>query len=147
MTDISGFGLRATIKASNTFPVGFVVTQFADDADPLDTPSITIGEATVGLNGDLITSSRANPLVVTLNVIPNSDDDRNLNVLFEANRVGKGKNSARDVITLNLVYPDGRTKTYTEGIPTDFMPGNSVASAGRMKTKPYVFAFENMVEA
>lgn len=147
MSDISGFGLRATIRASATFPQGIVITQFADDADPLDLPSIQLSDVGMGLNGDLVSWSRANPLRVTLNVVPNGDDDKNLAVLAEANRVGKGKSGARDVITLNIVYPDGTSKTLTEGVITDAMPTNSVASAGRMKSKAYAFAFENIVGA
>ena len=78
-----------------------------------------------------------------MNVIPDSDDDKNLQVLAEANRVGKGKKSARDVITMTVAYPSGKVVTYTSGAITDAMIGNSVTSAGRMKTKAYAFAFEN----
>jgi hypothetical protein len=146
MTDISGFGLQVNIKASNTFSSGFVVTQFADDADPFDLPSMQIADKAMNLNGGLVTWSKASPLNITLNVVPNSDDDKNLGALFEANRVGLGKKSARDVITMTAVYPDGSTLTLTQGAITDGMPGNAVASAGRMKSKAYAFTFENKVE-
>jgi hypothetical protein len=145
MNDISGFGLQVQIVASNTFPAGITLTQFADDSDPLDVPSLQIADKAMGLNGDLIVWSKANPLAATINVIPDSDDDVNLNILFEANRVGRGKVSAQDVITMTIIYPDGSVKTLTQGKPTDFMPARSVASAGRQKTRPYVFAFENAI--
>src|SRR4051812_34553091 len=105
--DITGFGAIVNIVASRTFPIGFVVTQFADDADPLDASSIRIADAAMGLNGDLITWAKAAPLPVVLNVIPGSPDDLNLAILANANRVGKGKTGANDVITLTCVYPDG----------------------------------------
>lgn len=143
MQDISGFGLRINIKASNTFPAGIDVTEFADDADPFDMPSIQIADKAMGLNGDMIVWSKAVPITPTLNVIPGSDADRNLAVLLEANRVGKGKQSARDVITMTGIYPDGRTVILGSGKITDGMPGNSVASSGRFKSKPYAFAFES----
>lgn len=142
MQDISGFNTRITIRASVTFPQGFTVTQFADDGDPVDTPSQQIADKASGLNGDLITWSKANPILATVNVIPDSDDDRNLAALAEANRVGRGKQSARDVITLTIVYPDGGTRTLTPGAMTDAPLATSVASAGRRKTKAYAFAFE-----
>ena len=145
--DVSGFGIRVQLVASVTFPSGINITQFADDADPVDMPSVQQMDKAMGLNGDLITWSKANPLIATLNVVPYSDDDRNLAVLAEANRVGKGKNSARDEITMTIIYPSGRVLTMTAGSLTDAMPGNSVASAGRLKSKPYAFAFENKVEA
>lgn len=144
MQDISVFGLRVQVVASETFPSGINITQFADDADPFDSPSVQIRDKTTGLNGDLIAWSKANPLPLTLNVVPNSEDDRNLAVLFEANRVGKGKQGARDVIAITAIYPDGRTVSFTQGVITDGMPANSATSAGRMKSKAYAFAFENV---
>lgn len=147
MADISGFGLRINVKASQTFPQGIDITQFADDTDPFDLPSIQIKDKAMGLNGDMVTWSKANPLLVSISVVPGSDDDRNLAVLLESNRVGKGKNSVHDVITMTGIYPDDTTITLTEGSITDGPPGSAVASAGRLKSKTYQFAFENRVGA
>lgn len=144
MNDISGFGLKARIVASETFPAGFDVTAFSDDTDPVDLPSMQIRDKAMGLNGDLVAWSKANPVPATLALIPNSEDDVNMAVLFEANRVGKGKQGARDVITLTLIYPDGRTWTGSEGVITDGPAGSGVASAGRLKTSAYQFVFENV---
>lgn len=143
--DIAAFGFTLSLIASNTFPVGIPITQFADDSDPFDIPAFPINEVAMGLNGDLISWSKANPLKATLAIIPGSDDDVNLAILYEANRVGRGKTSARDVITMTAVYPSGATISLTSGKITDGMPGSSVASAGRLKTKTYMFAFENRV--
>lgn len=142
--DISGFGLIVNVQASQSFPVGFPITQFADDSDPFDFPSLQIADKAMGINGDLVTWKKANPIIVTLSVIPGSTDDIALSTLFELNRVGKGKRNVRDSITLTAIYPDGRVKVMTPGVITDGMPGNSVASAGRLKSKSFSFAFENM---
>lgn len=142
--NISGAGLHIQLVASVTFPSGFALTAFADDADPFDTPSVKVAEAAMGLNGDLVTWSKATPTAVTLNIIPNSEDDLNLTILGDANRVGKGKTSARDVISLTGTYPDGSTITLSGGVLTDYVPGKPVASAGRLKTKAYVFSFESI---
>ena len=144
MQDISGFGIRVTIRASVTFPSGFTVSQFADDGDPIDTPQQQIMDKAMGLNGDLIVFSKANPILATVSVIPDTDDDRNLAVLANANRVGRGKQSARDVVTMTIIYPDNSTKTLSPGVMTDAPMSTSVASAGRLKTKAYAFAFENV---
>jgi hypothetical protein len=143
MSNISGFGFRVNIVASNTYPVGFVVTQFADDSDPFDLPSLQVADSAMGLNGDLIAWSKANPIKLTLNIIPDTLDDINFSILLEANRVGKGKTGARDVITMVGIYPSGRIITLSEGIITDGLPGNSIASSARLKSKSYSFAFEN----
>lgn len=147
MQDISAFGIRVRLVASVTFPAGIDITQFADDGDSLDVPQQQIADKAMGVNGDLIVWSKANPLLTTVNVIPSTDDDRNLSVLLEANRVARGKRSARDVITMTAVYPDGRTQTWSQGKITDGIPGNALASSGRMKTKPYMFAFESLNRA
>ena len=144
MQDISAFGIRLQLVASVTFPAGITLSQFADDGDSLDIPQQQIAETAMGVNGDLITWSRANPLVLTVNIIPGSDDDRNMSVLLEANRVARGKRGTRDVITLTAIYPDGTTQTWSLGRITDGIPGKALASSGRMKSKPYQFAFENL---
>lgn len=145
--DISGFGLKVWLIASETFPAGFPITQFADDGDPFDLPSMQIAEAAMGVNGDMVKWSKATPVKMTLSVIPNSIDDVNLGILFDSNRVAKGHRGARDVLTMTGIYPDGRTVVLNEGIITDGMPSNSVASAGRMKTKTYGFTFEDAKRA
>lgn len=144
MQDISAFGIRVQVIASQTFPAGISITQFADDADPFDAPSMQIRDKAMGVNGDLITWSKANPIPVTLNVVPGSDDDMNLSVLFEANRTGKGKFGARDVISIVAIFPDGRVASFTQGVITDGQPANSAQSSGRLKSKAYAFAFENV---
>lgn len=147
MQDISGFGLIVTLIASNTYPVGIVITDFADDADPVDIASVQIADKAMGLNGDLIVWAKAVPVPCVLNVIPDSPADIALAILAENNRVGRGKQSARDAITMTVTYPDGTSIFLDPGIMTDAMFGKSVASAGRMKSKAYTFAFENMTQA
>lgn len=142
MEDISGFGLKVRLVASDTFPAGITLTQFADDGDPFDISSLQLRDKAMGLNGDLVYWSKANPLSITLNMIPAGSDDRNMEILVEANRVGRNKFSARDMITLTGVYPDGRTVTLSNGILTDGTVAKSVGQSARIKSTAYVFAFE-----
>lgn len=144
MTDISGYGLRVILKASNTFPAGVSITQFADDADPIDNPTTDLATAAMGLNGDLVTWGAANPITFTLNVLPNMDDDRNLAVIAQRNVTGRGQRPARDVITAVVIYPDGRQVTLARGAMTSAILAPGVASGGRMKTRSYAFAFEQI---
>ena len=146
MFNISGFGFSVNLIASVTYPIGITLTQFADDADPLDDPSLQIGDVAMGINGDLITWSKANPTKLTLNVIPESTDDEALNILLQANRVGRGKISSRDNITMTILYPNKiNFATLINGVITDGVPFSGVASDGRLKTRSYSFAFENYV--
>ncbi|MCW8965367.1 MAG: hypothetical protein OQK82_01570, partial [Candidatus Pacearchaeota archaeon] len=83
------------------------------------------------------------PIAITLNIIPNSDDDVNLAILLEANRLARGKTSAKDKITINVAYPDGKVTTLSSGTLMSGPVTPSLASAGRLKTNAYVFNFEN----
>ena len=141
--DISGFGVGVHLVASNTFPAGIQLSQFADDADPVDIPQIEIAGTAMGVNGDLIKWSNAVPLPVNISVIPESEDDSNLRDLLAQNQASKGRNPARDVLTLVVVLPSGLRTTYSSGYITAGPTSPSVASAGRLKTNTYNFVFEN----
>ena len=145
MTSASGFGLKVQLVASFTFPAGLTITQFADDADSLDVPSRQIGDATVGTNGDPISWKRATIVPLTLNVIPGSNDDKNLDILAQANTPGINKTPIDDNITLTVIYPDGTKATYLDGSITDVMSGKSLASNGKLKTRAYVFKFGSYI--
>lgn len=145
--DISGFGLQINLVASVTFPAGLPISQFADDADPFELESISILDKAMGLNGDLVTWAKAVPIPLAIAVIAGSDDDINLQILADANRVAQGKFSARDVITMTGIYPNDSSITLFKGRITDAMFGNSVAGSGRLKTKVYKFIFQDKVSA
>lgn len=142
--DIAGFASEVQIIGSNTFPAGFTVTEFPGDTDPVDIPSIAIADKEMGVNGDLTTWTKATPVDVTVSVISGSDSDINLGILAEANRAARGKSSARDKITMTVIYPDGRTTTLKQGVMTNATISDSVSSAGKLKTKIYVFTFESV---
>ncbi len=143
--DISGFGAKVRILASNTFPRGVEITQFSDDSDPFDVPAVQIADSAMGLNGDKVNWTVANPLPTTINVIPGSDDDKNLALLFEANRAGRNKSSAKDKITAIVSYPDGQIVTFTGGNCQEFVVAKGIASDSRLKTRPYTIVYENVL--
>lgn len=145
MQNISGYGIIIQVFASITFPAGLTLSQLADDVDQFELPSLQIADKAMGLNGDLIVWSKAIPINLTVAVVPNSEDDINLGILLENNRVGRGKLSVHDVITLTAIYPDTSTFTFINGVITDGIPAFPIASAGRMKSKPYIFTFENRI--
>lgn len=144
MENISGFGFKVRLVASDTFPAGITLTQFADDTDPFELSALNVGDKAMGLNGDLISWSKVNPLEVALNLIPAGSDDRNMEILVEANRVGRNKYTAKDVITMTAIYPDGSTITLSNGSLMSGSIGKSIASSARMKSTTYKFVFESM---
>lgn len=143
--DVSGVGTVVNLVASVTFPASLVITQFADDTDPVDMASIDIADKAMGLNGDLITWAKAVPLPMVIAVIPGSVDDINLQILADANRVGAGKQSAGDVIDATVIYPDGSSVILQTGRLTGAMFGKSISSGNRLKTRVYQFTFESKI--
>lgn len=143
MINISGYGLQARLTASNTFPNGITITAFADDADSMDAPDFNLADTGNALNGELLVWSKPGPIEIGLNIVPTSDDDVNLDALAEANRVGKGKRGARDVINLVITYPNGSVISLNSGVMVLGSIVPSVTQAGRFRTRTYRFRFEN----
>lgn len=143
--NISGFGLSVSLIASNTFPVGLILTDFADDVDPFDFPELTIGDAKSTPNGPLVYWTSVNPIAVNLAVIPNSYSDIQLAILLENNRGGANKISSYDLITMTAIYPNNpeATLVLSNGYIIKGVPSTGMAGSGRQKTKTYSFVFEN----
>lgn len=146
MINVSGFGLKGRLVATKTFPQGYGFQAFADDADPLDSPDFTAADTATALNGDLVVWSRASGIEVGFNILPTSEDDVNFSTLLNANRVGKAKTGARDVITIVTTYPSGMTVTYSKGVIISGSLLPAVASSGRIKTRQYRFRFESVTK-
>lgn len=144
MENISGFGLTGQVTASKTFPNGFTVSAFADDADPLDAPDIDVADKAFGLNGHMVIWSRPTGIDIILSVLPNTDDERNLSALTEANRVALGKPGARDEVSIVLNYPNGDVAICSSGANLTGPVIQAIASSGRMKTRSYRFCFERV---
>ena len=145
--NVSGFGLVAQITASKTFPNGFGVTSFADDADPLDSPDFQAADTSSGLNGDMLVWSKANGIEVAINVIPTSTDDDNLDALLDANRNGKNKSSAKDLVGIVFTYPTGQRVVCADGVILSGSMLPQVAGSGRLKTRQYRFKFEKVTKS
>lgn len=143
MQDISATGTTATIFAAPSFPTGFTISAWADDANPIDVETLTIADTGMGVNGDLVVWNTPNPIRITLRPIPNSDGDVNLQILLDANRVAKNKTSVQDIDTLVINYPDGTVRSFVNGKLVTGTPALGVASNARLQTREYQFVFEN----
>jgi hypothetical protein len=146
MINISAFGLTLMVVASNTFPNGFPVTAFADDADAVDAPDHDVNDTGEGPNGNMVIWNRAVPIEVGFNLIPTSPEDVNANILLESNRAGLGKVPARDIITLVMTYPNGQVVSLTPGGIITGTLLQPVLAAGRLRSHLYRFRFENMTQ-
>lgn len=145
MHNVSATGIKMRLVASLTFPAGFDITQFADDGDPLNSENLTIAETAAALNGDLVAWGKPNVIPLTVAVLPDTDEDRNLSILWNVNRIGKNKVAVQDVITLVVTYPNGDQKILSNGVMISGPALNSGSSEGRLKTKEYEFSFESII--
>ena len=147
MYNTSSFGVKGNVTASKTFPNGFSLSAFADDADPLDAADLQVADAAVGVNGDMIVWSRPGMIEITVAVIFGSVDDQNLDALLDANRVAKGKTSANDVCNVSYTYPSGMTVNMGPGIIKSGVIVPKISSNGRIMTRHYVFQFEQVTKS
>lgn len=145
MPDLSIFGTVATVQASNTLPAPAPITHFADDADGMDLPEMTIADMVMGVNGDAVTWTVAAPIDLSINLIPNTISHLTMGTIFEANRAEKGKLPARDEITVVRIAPDGSTLTLSGGKMISGTPATSSSSSGRIKTAAYKLRFAKML--
>lgn len=145
MEEISVLGAKAWLTADKTFPAGFAITKFPADSDGIDITEIQMGNAEIGVNGDMITWRTPVANTITISVIPGSDEDKNLQILLDRNRVAKGRMYEQDNITLVVTLNNGTTHTFSNGIITTGELGYSLTSQGKIRTKRYGFMFEQFV--
>ena len=145
MQDIGGLGSKVTIIAVPTFPQGFTITEFASDSDPIVVDDVEVTNTEVGVNGDVVSWHRATTIPVEISVIPNSESDRNLQILVNSNRGAKNKVSLNDDITMSIAHADGTIETYTGGKIASGKIGKSISSDGKMRTGTYRFVFSNKI--
>lgn len=143
--NISGFLSKISIIASNTFPVGIYITDFADDVDPFEFSELTIAETKMAVNGQLLKWTTANAIPAKISVIPDSDSDIQLAILLEQNRAGYGKTDSNDTINMVVVYTNGNVVSFNNGYIVSGPTASGLSSAGRLKSKTYSFMFENKI--
>lgn len=143
--DVSAMGIKATIVALPSYPTGFTLTQFADDGDSLNVPDMTIMQSGMGVNGDLVVWRVATPVEVDVNLIPGTDDVKNMENLFKLNMTQKNKVASKDLLTMTIEQPDGKIVVLTNGYIVAGKPVQDYSSNGRAKTRTFRMMFENQV--
>lgn len=143
--DISAMGIRATLRAVPSYPVGITLTKFADDGDSLNVQDMTIMQSGMGVNGDLVVWRTAQPCNIDINMIPGTDECDNLENLFKLNMTQKNKVSAKDVVTLTIEHPNGKISVLTNGYIVGGKPVQDYSSNGRAKSRTFRFVFENNI--
>lgn len=141
MVNISGYGLGINIVALQTFPMGFDLKSFSDDTDALFIEDTETSGYEMDFEGSLVAYDKAAPIIVSVSVIPNTDDDINLKLLLQARKGGFKWLPIQDVTTMVVTYPDRGRVAFTNGTIIRGPFGDSILSSGRRKSNVYTFAF------
>ena len=139
--DISAVGTTLFVTASKTFPNGFFVKHFSDDNDPYDSPNVGITDTGTDLRGDMVKWATLNLVDFTISVIPDSDEDKALSAIWQANRCYPDHVPVGDVIGIVKTPPSGKQTVFKDGVIIDGPPTFSASSEGRFKTNTYSFRF------
>lgn len=143
--DVSAMGLKVLIKAVPSFPVGIEITHFADDGDSLNISDIQTMESAVGVNGDLVVWRVATPCEISVNVIPGTDECKDLETLFNLNMTQKNRVASKDILTMVITHPDGKQTVLSNGYIVGGKPAQDYSSNGRANSREFRFVFENNV--
>lgn len=142
--NITNNNATAHIVGSITFPLGFDVEVKASDAAGFEFNNIDVTNEEVTPSGTVVFWKTPQPLSLTLNVTPGTEECRNLETLFNANRIAANKTSANDVITAVIQYDNGESVKLTNGHCKNYTPGFTVGQDGRTATKAFTFIFGNI---
>lgn len=142
MNNISTSGLSVTLTGARVLPM-VQITQFADDADPFDIDHTPISSHAMNANGDMVVWSTPTTKQITLNIIPGSDDDKNLQLIANSN-LTQGRNiKLLDELQMVASYLDGRRVIAKGGVLVSADVATSAATQ-RRKSNQYVFAFQEI---
>jgi hypothetical protein len=141
MENIGTYGLKAYIKGTNSLPIGWMLTQFADDVPAIAVQEAASGQAVIDLNGKIFRWSEAVPIMLSIGLVPDSTDDQTTSLIYQANRAISTPNG--DSITLIVYYPTGAIRTFTNGRMVSGPSAPSAQPDGRLSSQVYTFAFED----
>jgi hypothetical protein len=147
MINISGFGTTITVVALSSFPMGFSLSQFADDQDPLVVEEIEPTGYEMLYDGSLFAFDKAAPVRLTVSVIPGSDDDINLKILLQARKGAASIIPLPDQTSVIISYPNGGRVMLTNGTITKGPLADSILQTGRKRGNTYSFVFGSFAGA
>lgn len=147
MIDVSGFGTGITIVALQSFPMGFSLSQFADDQDPLVVEEIEPTGFEMLYDGSLFAFDKAAPIKITVALIPGSADDINCKILLQARKGSASLIPLPDTTVMAITYPDGGRVIMSNGTIYKGPMADSITVGSRKKGNMYSFVFGSFAGA
>lgn len=136
--DITSANATAILIVDGLFPAGVQLQQFATDQS-VSGEEITVSEARMGVDGQMVAGYTPNPKVVTVMLEASSPSYESLAQVFKTMEIKRGP------IKIDLVFnvPSiGKTFTYANGV----MTSGTVVPAGKKILDPttWKFTFANL---
>ena len=147
MINISGTGTSVVLVALQSFPMGFNLTQFADDIDPIAAEETEATGIEMLYDGSLFSFDKAAPIMVTFGVIAGSDDDINLKIMLASRKSNVSILPFPDVTSAVITYPDGGRIVLSNGSIIKGSLVDTIQNTGRKKGNAYTFAFNTYAGA
>lgn len=141
--NVSARGASVVISYGNRT---IVLSDFADDQDPIMIDELDLGEATFDINGKLFRKSRLEPVTMHIAVVPGSNDEKALNESIINHEIGMF-GCPTLIKTLTVKYPNDREVTFYNGFHIGASMGYAATSQGRIRTKNYSFSFKSCGKA
>lgn len=122
---------------------GITITDFMDDANPVEFQDVEVSSVGVNCNGSMIRNAKPNVIMMSVTVIPGSASDAALYALWKEYRVqGTYNKKWEDHLTGSVTTGNGKiSRTFTSGTMVSGPGGPSSSGEGKMSGRTYTFAF------
>ena len=136
MKDVSFAGSRVSVAGIN-------ITDFMDDANPVEFQDVEVSSVGVNCNGSMIRNAKPNVIMMSVTVIPGSGNDDQLYALWKRYRVQGDFNAQwEDSLTASVTALGGKvSRTFNNGTMVSGPGGPSSNGEGKMTGRTYTFAF------
>lgn len=134
--DVSFAGSSVTVA-------GITVTDFMDDANPVEFQDVEVSSVGVNCNGSMIRNAKPNVIMMSLTVIPGSESDNKLYNLWKKYRVqGNFNTQWEEGLSASVSIGSGRgSRSFSNGTMVSGPGGPSSNGEGKMTGRTYTFAF------
>ena len=148
-TSTSSASLCDVSFAGSTITVaGVKITQFMDDANPVDFPDVEVSSVGINCNGKMIRYAKPAPIMMSVTVIPGSSDDKQLWSKWRSYHLEDAKNnqgtwtqSLTANISIGNTNAGQKTYAFSGGTFVSGPAGPSSSGDGKMQGRTYTFAF------
>ena len=141
LCDVSFAGSKITVA-------GITISNFMDDANPVEFPDVDVSGYGVNCNGVMIRWAKPNAVIMSVTVIPGSDEDAKLYRLWAKYRVQDGSYSDQWSVPLTASISIGnqqmtgkRNYSFAGGTMLSGPGGPTAHGDGKMNGRTYTFAF------